>query len=360
MEILNMTSIEAFFKFFAMVQILLFIALFVLTLSYKIWKDYQTKQQKKWIKRINKLLVRFDKISSNELIFLKNRRVLVFTVFSMLEKERAFPDNAVIPDILKILFLPYLSEDVASTHWSSRNRAAILLQFKNKYIEPISFLEKRELLDLLHDAEPLVALNAAVTIFQSPTQDLIDMIIDIFSQSRRSQYELLNMMTSHAALEVVDFIQHRLTQEKDSYKRVFCYRLLRQLPKVEMVMPFVELDLNSHHIDLSLAAISYISYIELKDFKQLLIHGLNSPYWEVRARCAKVVGYTKDKKLIPYLEPLLRDDVWWVRFRAAESLSFMGKTGMDVLRAQNININKFAFEIAQQQIESYQLKKTIL
>ncbi|NBX84894.1 MAG: HEAT repeat domain-containing protein [Gammaproteobacteria bacterium] len=355
-----MTSVEAFFKFFALIQILLFIVLFVVTLSYKIWKDYETKQQKKWIKQIHKLLTRFDKISPAELFFLKKRRVLAFKVFFQLEKEDSFVDNVLITNILINLFLPYLSEDVASLHWPSRNRAAMLLQLKNKFLKTLSVHEEAYLLKLMADSIRLVSLNAAIAVCFSPTQKMLDVLIDIFNQNRRSQYEFLTMMTSHAAYRIIPLIQARLIREKDIYTRVFCYRMLRQLPKMEISNPFIKSDLNSEHLDLRLAALAYIAYIEKPHFKDFLIEGLQSIFWEVRARAAKLIGYTRDEHLVPFLEPLLQDKVWWVRFRAAEALSLMGKTGMNVLKAQKIKIDKFANEIAQQQIEFYKLKKTIL
>jgi hypothetical protein len=355
-----MTSVEAFFKFFALIQILLFIVLFVVTLSYKIWKDYQTKQQKKRLKQIKKALIRFDKISQDELFFLQKQKGAAFIVFFQLEKDDSFIDNVLIINILINLFLPYLSEDVASPHWPSRNRAAMLLQLKNKYLKTLSENEEAYLLKLMADLIPLVSLNAAIAVCFSPTQKLLDVLIDIFSQNRRSQYEFLTMMTSHAAFRIIPLIQTRLIREKDIYTRVFCYRMLRQLPKMEISNPFIQSDLNSEYLDLKLAALAYISYIEKPHFKDFLIEGLQSIFWEVRARAAKLIGYTRDEHLVSFLEPLLQDKIWWVRFRAAEALSLMGETGMNVLKAQNILIDKFAYEIAQQQIDFYQLKKSIL
>ncbi len=213
------------------------------------------------------------------------------------------------------------------------------------------------LMDLLADLITIVNINACIAIFYSPTQKTIDYLIDSISQKRRSQYEILKTIVKESAFKVIPLIQNRLSHEKNLYIRAFCYRMLRQLPKVEMSLSSLEQDLTSSEVDLKLAAISYISYLEQPNYKTYLLDGLNSSDWEVRARCAKIVGYTGDAELAKALEPYLNDEIWWVRYRTAEALMRLGDVGQQILKSKKIEFDKFAYEISQQQLKSFQFNQ---
>jgi HEAT repeat protein len=61
--------------------------------------------------------------------------------------------------------------------------------------------------------------------------------------------------------------------------------------------------------------------------------GLSSPDVAVRVQAANAAGRIGLAPLAGKLTALLSDDVWWVRFRAAEALAQLGKAGRDRLAA---------------------------
>jgi HEAT repeat protein len=61
--------------------------------------------------------------------------------------------------------------------------------------------------------------------------------------------------------------------------------------------------------------------------------GLSSPDVSVRVQAANAAGRIGLSPLAGRLVALLSDDVWWVRFRAAEALAQLGGAGRDRLVA---------------------------
>lgn len=60
--------------------------------------------------------------------------------------------------------------------------------------------------------------------------------------------------------------------------------------------------------------------------------GLQSLRWDVRAAAAEAAGQIALESLGLHLKQLLNDPIWWVRFRAAEALVRLGRTGEQLLR----------------------------
>lgn len=357
MEILSFSKMIIIFKYLAIVQFALFGILFVITLFYKFYKEYYKKQQEENLYKLKKLLLNYQSLSDVEILFLKKYRQNAFIIFFDLEKQSTWSDHAIYLNILNDIFLPRLQEDVYSHDWFARSRAAMILQLKNKYFKVISAEDEAYLMDLLADPVNIVNINACIAVLFSPTQKTIDCLIDLISQKRRSQYEILKTIVNQSAFKVIPLIQNRLSHEKNVYTRAFCYRILRQLPKVDICIESLEQDLNSSEVDLKLATLSYISYLEKPNYKTYLLNALNASDWEVRARCAKIVGYTGDAQLARALEPHLSDEVWWVRYRTAEALMRMGNVGQDILKSKNIELDKFAYEISQQQLKTFQFNQ---
>jgi HEAT repeat protein len=357
MDILTFSKVISIFKILALIQSALFGVLFFITLCYKFYKEYHQNQQEKILLKIKTLLLNYDSLNNDEIFFLRKHQQDAFLIFFDLEKQNTWHDHAIYSNILNEIFLPHLHDAVYSKDWLARSKAGMILQLKNKYFKIMSPEDEAYLVDLLADSVNIVSINACIAVLFSPTQKTIDYLIDLISQKRRSQYEILKTILKQSAFQVVPLIQNRLSHEKNVYVRAFCYRILRQLPKVEISIPFLNMDLNTKEVDLKLAALSYISYIEMPGYKNYLCSSIQSSNWEERARCAKIIGYTHDSELAKFLEPLLSDEVWWVRYRSAEALMGLGPKGQEILNAQKIEIDKFAYEISQQLLHDFSLNQ---
>ncbi len=63
------------------------------------------------------------------------------------------------------------------------------------------------------------------------------------------------------------------------------------------------------------------------------IRAMGDPDWRVRAQAANCVRRIGATQAVPALQPLLDDEQWWVRFRAAEALAVLGSDGVSRLES---------------------------
>lgn len=351
MALLNMHVIDLF-KVLGILQVSLFILLFLVILAFTFYQDIMTKIKLKEQNQIQEDLLQFKNLSASKQRFLKRRTERVFKVFYDLEQSEAITAHEDCVLILKTLFLPVLANYVHAKQWYKRHLAAMILQLKNKYM-PETEIDGEYLKKLLQDDTPLVIINAAMAVCYQPTLLLVNMLIDNFAAERRSQYELLRLILKDAALQIAPIVVERLNSETEPQVKSLCYRILTDLPKLELHVPSLKEDITSENLDVCLAAIAYIAYSEHRDYKGLLVKSLSHPAWQVRARAAKLIGRIHDPQLATALEPILSDKLWWVRFRAAEALLQLGDPGMSILTRQT---DPYAKEIASQQIKLQQLR----
>lgn len=92
---------------------------------------------------------------------------------------------------------------------------------------------------------------------------------------------------------------------------------------------------------------------------RMLIRGfLNSPRWHVRMHAASALGRLAKHGDGPYLEPLLSDTVWWVRYRVAQAmlqLPDVGELGLREIRERQSDI--YAREIIDQVLSEQHMKE---
>ena len=66
--------------------------------------------------------------------------------------------------------------------------------------------------------------------------------------------------------------------------------------------------------------------------EKAVLAGLDDRVWMVRSAACEAAGRIGLRSAIPQLAHQLRDEVWWVRFRAGEALAALGQIGQERLR----------------------------
>lgn len=115
--------------------------------------------------------------------------------------------------------------------------------------------------------------------------------------------------------------------------------------------------LNNDSIDMRARALRTIAAIGIETNEELeqILTKLHDKEWEVRAVAAKALGQLQQDYAIPALARSLSDEAWWVRHNAAHALAVFGRRGAEELKAQKLNPDRFARDIAQQVIEELHL-----
>jgi hypothetical protein len=241
-----------------------------------------------------------------------------------------------------------------------KNQSVKLAKSKNWFKRQLTLLcyelgdniaDEKTLLKFVKDNNLIVATNAAIELFKKPTSSAINEVITTLSNGRHVvESTVVNMLTTIPS-ENINLIRttfiDRLKDEKNTYVRIFCYRILTHLKPVDKVNSFVKEDLLSTNADLKILALKYIVHVDPVNSTPVLLNYINDSNNDVRAVVTKLLGNSDDESVIPYLSDKLKDSEWWVRINSADSLLKLGTKGIAVLKQQSPQIDKFAYETAQ-------------
>lgn len=100
---------------------------------------------------------------------------------------------------------------------------------------------------------------------------------------------------------------------------------------------------------LRMAAVAGLGVLAHPAAKETIVSALDDHDWEVRAAACEAAARMKIREALPGLALRLTDEVWWVRFQAAEALTRMGPPGIQSLRlaaGANVDIVRRAAALA--------------
>lgn len=233
-----------------------------------------------------------------------------------------------------------------SKHWSKQMIAIRCYQFLN-----LEHQDYPVLIHMLSSKILLVILGACKIIFTHPNEPLINTMIDSLSLSRKIYQDLFFQILStlpdidQSLLSEIFF--QRLLQEKNTYTRCFCYRMIKKLLASEKMLPLIKQDITNENLDLRIAALSYLSCIPSAISLQILEAATEDKQFEIRALAVKTLGECKQLISTAILEKKLQDNAWWVRINAANALASLGPSGIAILRRQRPDADRFAYETSQ-------------
>ncbi len=267
----------------------------------------------------------------------------VLFVLTAFEKKHSGSDyiGAFNAQLSNLVLKPAARKWFDSWRWLERYSAA------RCYTYGFDAEDEKKLLHLINDKSLLVSINAATVAVNYSNPTLINEMITVYSEARRIRQSSFAEIIANGHPDIASIIVERLQKESNLYVKLFCYRLLCRLP-VSEVVACVETDIKIDAVDLKIAVLEYLVHCGEKANKELIYPLANDANWQVRAAVAKALGRVDDKKkCISLLAILLSDSEWWVRINAANSLSQLGESGIEILKNQSPTRDKFAYEIAQ-------------
>jgi HEAT repeat protein len=202
------------------------------------------------------------------------------------------------------------------------------------------------LVKLIKDKFPLVTLSASVTAIKLGTAKLINALIDRMSQERRLTLTMFLMLFENASSEIYHIVSDRLNNERNPFIRTSCYKILQKLPATQKIENFHN-DLQTNNLELKLSVLHYISYAQCKDAVLVLKKMLKDKEWEVSSVAVRLLGNLGAVEAISEISNMLENPEWWVRLNAALALKKLGNEGIIVLKTQNPDKDRYAYEVAQ-------------
>jgi HEAT repeat protein len=209
---------------------------------------------------------------------------------------------------------------------------------------------------LIKDKVLLVSLNAAEVAVKNPSDELIQSIISTYSQARKIQNATFAKILSNSESNMTPLILNRIIKAEDPYERVFCYRVLSDLPPQKEISPFASSDVHDPNMNLQIATMHYLAHNNAENIENILIENLDNDKWQVRAAAVKLLGQLKSTKSINLISTKLKDSEWWVRINAAQALAELGNKGLAVLKSFDKDSDFFASETAAHVLSSINIK----
>jgi len=248
--------------------------------------------------------------------------------------------------LLNQVLLPIADQYTASKNWYKRYLAT------QCYFLYCSANEEQNLLKLTKDPVTLVAINAAEAAVKSPSQKLIDAIIDNFAEGRHMRQTTFAQVLANIESNLTPFILKKLTSENNIYSRAFCYRLLTCLPPEKTIVNIAFEDINNTHFELKKAALKYLAHSKAENIHTILEKKMDSEDWQVRSTAVSILGQLQAEDAAELIAEKLKDPEWWVRINAAQALSQLGKKGYTLLKQQDPSIDRYAYEAALQVLKT--------
>ncbi len=295
-------------------------------------------------------LINYPDISSATLIELKKNLHMTFVV--LLEIENELPEKI---DIIKSIFLEQIQYRAKAPLWYDRYMAAVLLQLVHRY--GVDYPTDDIIISLLHDPVILISINALKALAIKPNERLFDEATLVFSKWRRSPLELMVFVLKEANFKYPKMLIKKLKTESSPIIRTFYYRVLIDLPLIQMKMPYLIEDIHHPSLDLALAALTYLNFSKKPFYQQHLQEALCDERWQIRARALKYLARTQDEQYVDTISMFLNDKVWWVRFRAAKGLSILGIKGQQALEKAKVGLDQFAQDISSLRLEHMSITK---
>jgi len=301
----------------------------------------------------------------------RKKRILIDArdkIRELIEKERPWPKGLFSHKLCKIPFLVPLvlniDKENQSEHWMEMRKSlftnilfpkAKKLTYTKKWTKKIqaiacffhfpNSINEKEILHLLKDTTPVIKYSAAACAAKLGTSAAANAIIDEMNCNRFLRFPFRESLLKGNP-KSFSYIEERLEKDKDPWTRVSCLEVLSYNMNSHIV-DLAKRDLHASHKNLRIAAIRAISHYLDPVSNSLLIPLLKDSEWEVRAVSARCLGYLKAKEAIDELAFLLTDKSWWVRINSALALKRLGEDGIQVLKQQNIEKDRFAYEAAQ-------------
>lgn len=219
--------------------------------------------------------------------------------------------------------------------------------------------DRKSISTLLKDKTLLVSINMASIVVKKIDAFLINEMISTFSKGRRLQQLSFAEILTHDHPDISNILKERLEKENeketDLYVKIFCYRLLSKMPKSDIILIALK-DIEADSKDLKISVLDYLIHNKAQVTDEIIFKLVKDPDWEVRASVARVLGEIPGNKSLEQLRFLMRDEAWWVRINAANSLSKQGEKGFTLLEKLNPSEDKFAYEAAQNILRARQEK----
>jgi hypothetical protein len=308
---------------------------------YKLKERYYKKRREVIFEKINQAKSQKEKISvdtfPNNYYKLSDFALVISKFWNEKTEENL---TVALEGIFQQKLLPLARKKRKDRSWINRFFAAQIFYYLPTE-EDTKFIVK-----LVGDEVTLISIFAIKAAIKLGAYDAIHCVIKAIATRRKLSESIFIHCFKQANPKTREHVIKVLNTSEDPHTKACCYRVLSMYPDKTSEAP--KKDVLSDHKELRLEAIRALQYEkEGGDNKTLLLKLLSSKDWESRSQAIKMLGKLGAVDAISDIEPMLKDDVWWVRYHAAKTLKQFGEKGAAILKKQRPKEDQFAYDVSQ-------------
>lgn len=302
-------------------------------------------------KRKNNLLIKieyfFRKLvikneNFNNSIFPKkwiNLEILITTLINLDAELTSIHWGKIRYQFIYSIILPLARKNVSSKNWSLR------LYVAEAFNLGFQHADEEHIVKLVNDETPLVYLRATSAAITFGSKATINAVINRMSRKRWITKSTFLQEFEQAPQKIQPLIVNRLKMSKNLNVRTACYTILIKFPGHTITWDILS-DIASPDLNLKLAAIKYLAYIDRETAIPILIGLLKNKEWEVRLVALNRLGDLKAVEAIDAISDCLNDPEWWVKISAKKALTAFETLGEEVLQKLDPQLEGIPFDIS--------------
>ena len=188
---------------------------------------------------------------------------------------------------------------------------------------------RQEILDLLNHENTALSITAAEAAVEIDADFAIKIIVPMIEKRRDWPKNRVSNLLRVAGSERISEPLYRAIRSADDNNKAYLLQFVRLVETQVLDALVDDLIRNSAHPGVLNAALKLVSgYNGVPRIAALTQHDV----WFVRMQSAKVLGRIGSEEHLALLESLLDDSEWWVRYRAAQSITSLPFMGPNKLR----------------------------
>jgi hypothetical protein len=242
--------------------------------------------------------------------------------------------------LMESYLLPFARKSARSRSWEKRAWAARAFSLQ------CSPGDEQHIRYLLYDKMPLVRLLAIPAAIQIGSEGMVRDLLVLMSRTARFTNYAYRDALVRADRTVYLQVREQLAATTDRALRIACLDVLSNRTDLKL-LDLIEPDLSSADLQLRIEATRTLGHYPGTYSEEWLGKLIRDPEWQVRTTAAAAMGGLHSEPLIPCLLAALSDPIWWVRLNAALALVQYGERGYSALRALDLEVDRYAYEIAQ-------------
>src|SRR3990167_1246970 len=349
---MTMTDIFLFVErgFYVELVCVLCIVLFYFLIKIYLWLHGKIiKRQKKIIHsymQAENLFSKSSNLANKKLSFFKRHVGLFIECLGEMDNKSL----TLNPQIVLKCLNPAAKKFARSHNWLKNYFATQCLSYGFQAADEVSVVK------LVKSERLIVSLNAAKLVFKYPTQKTVNALIEVFNNGRALNRSLCIEILANVKSAKISMLSKYIKNELNNiscddtpscYKRLFCYQLLSIINSPSLEFATIKKDIEANTLDLAIAAMRYLAKQAQYHSKAvaILTKELHTASWQIKSVACKLLGEMHAIEAACHLEALLEDEVWWVRYNAAFSLSQLGSKGISILKKQSA-AKKLAYSVA--------------